>query len=84
MNVARTVQILEDAGLAGLHVEDQVNPKRCGRHPDGVHHRVVLGPGAPRSRIISGSGATALKPLSPSQGVSCTNPCTKPVRDLQP
>ena len=34
MNVARTVQILEDAGVAGMHVEDQVNPKRCG-HLDG-------------------------------------------------
>jgi methylisocitrate lyase len=34
MNVARTVQGLEDAGLAGCHVEDQVNPKRCG-HLDG-------------------------------------------------
>ncbi|MEW6582656.1 MAG: methylisocitrate lyase [Actinomycetota bacterium] len=30
MNVARTVQALEDAGLAGCHLEDQVNPKRCG------------------------------------------------------
>ncbi|RRJ86118.1 methylisocitrate lyase [Gulosibacter macacae] len=34
MNVARTVQELEDAGLAGLHIEDQINPKRCG-HLDG-------------------------------------------------
>ena len=34
MNVARTVQVLEDAGVAGLHIEDQVNPKRCG-HRDG-------------------------------------------------
>ncbi len=34
MNVARTVQVLEDAGVAGIHVEDQVNPKRCG-HLDG-------------------------------------------------
>src|SRR5699024_2113858 len=34
MNVARTVQMLEDAGLAGCHIEDQVNPKRCG-HLDG-------------------------------------------------
>ncbi|WOF22466.1 methylisocitrate lyase [Microbacterium betulae] len=34
MNVARTVQTLEDAGLAGAHIEDQVNPKRCG-HLDG-------------------------------------------------
>ncbi|MFY9714382.1 MAG: methylisocitrate lyase [Microbacterium sp.] len=34
MNVARTIQELEDAGLAGAHIEDQVNPKRCG-HLDG-------------------------------------------------
>ena len=34
MNVARTVQALEDAGVAGCHIEDQVNPKRCG-HLDG-------------------------------------------------
>jgi methylisocitrate lyase len=34
MNVARTVQTMEDAGVAGLHIEDQVNPKRCG-HLDG-------------------------------------------------
>jgi len=34
LNAARTVTILEDAGLAGCHLEDQVNPKRCG-HLDG-------------------------------------------------
>jgi methylisocitrate lyase len=34
MNVARTVQELEDSGVAALHIEDQVNPKRCG-HLDG-------------------------------------------------
>ncbi|MFD5090766.1 methylisocitrate lyase [Amycolatopsis thailandensis] len=34
MNAARTVQVLEDAGVAGMHLEDQVNPKRCG-HLDG-------------------------------------------------
>ena len=34
MNVARTVQMLEDAGVPGMHLEDQVNPKRCG-HLDG-------------------------------------------------
>ncbi|MCE0765593.1 methylisocitrate lyase [Pseudonocardia kujensis] len=34
VNLARTVQTLEDAGVAGLHIEDQVNPKRCG-HLDG-------------------------------------------------
>lgn len=33
-NVARTVIEFERAGLAGLHLEDQVSPKRCG-HLDG-------------------------------------------------
>ena len=34
MNVARTIQTLENAGIAGMHIEDQINPKRCG-HLDG-------------------------------------------------
>lgn len=34
LNAARTITMLEDAGLAGCHLEDQVNPKRCG-HLDG-------------------------------------------------
>ena len=34
MNAARTVQEMENAGVSGLHIEDQVNPKRCG-HLDG-------------------------------------------------
>lgn len=34
MSAARTVTVLEDAGLAGCHFEDQENPKRCG-HLDG-------------------------------------------------
>ena len=34
MNVARTIQELENAGLSGAHIEDQFNPKRCG-HLDG-------------------------------------------------
>lgn len=34
MNVARTIQEFEDAGISGMHLEDQVNPKRCG-HLDG-------------------------------------------------
>jgi methylisocitrate lyase len=33
-NVARTIRELEDAGLAGCHIEDQEFPKRCG-HLDG-------------------------------------------------
>ena len=34
INAARTVTELEDAGVAGCQLEDQVNPKRCG-HLDG-------------------------------------------------
>lgn len=34
MSVVRTVQEFEYLGLAGFHLEDQVNPKRCG-HLDG-------------------------------------------------
>tara|TARA_Y100000588_G_scaffold2146_1_gene3080 strand:- start:170 stop:1081 length:912 start_codon:yes stop_codon:yes gene_type:complete len=30
MSAARTVRELEEFGLAGCHLEDQVNPKRCG------------------------------------------------------
>ncbi len=30
INVMRTVRVLEDAGAAALHLEDQVLPKRCG------------------------------------------------------
>ena len=30
MNAARSIQMIEDQGLAGCHIEDQVNPKRCG------------------------------------------------------
>lgn len=30
LNVARTVQELEDARIVGCHLEDQTNPKRCG------------------------------------------------------
>ncbi|MEW6264499.1 MAG: oxaloacetate decarboxylase [Thermodesulfobacteriota bacterium] len=33
-NVARTVKLFENAGVAGLFIEDQVFPKRCG-HMDG-------------------------------------------------
>ena len=30
INVVRTVQAYEAAGVAGIHLEDQVNPKKCG------------------------------------------------------
>ena len=34
MAAARTIMAMEEAGLAGCHIEDQVMPKRCG-HLDG-------------------------------------------------
>jgi methylisocitrate lyase len=53
MNVARTVQELEDAGVAGLHIEDQVNPKRCG-HLDG---KQVVDEGTALKRIRAAADA---------------------------
>jgi methylisocitrate lyase len=49
LNLARTVQTLEDAGVAGIHIEDQVNPKRCG-HLDG---KAVVDQGTAVKRIAS-------------------------------
>lgn len=34
INTIRTVQLWENAGVAGLHLEDQVTPKKCG-HMEG-------------------------------------------------
>ena len=39
LNVVRTVQAYEQAGVAGLHLEDQVMPKKCG-HMSG---KAVIG-----------------------------------------
>jgi len=34
LNVRRTVQSYENAGVAGIHIEDQVTPKKCGHMED--------------------------------------------------
>jgi len=34
LNVVRTVRDFEHAGVAGIHIEDQVSPKRCGHLDD--------------------------------------------------
>jgi methylisocitrate lyase len=39
MNAARTVQELEELGLCGCHLEDQVNPKRCGH----LDNKIIVG-----------------------------------------
>ena len=49
MNVARTVQELENAGISGCHIEDQINPKRCG-HLDG---KAVVDVSAATKRICA-------------------------------
>src|SRR5688572_8390091 len=33
VNVRRTIQEFEAAGVAAIHIEDQVSPKRCGQLP---------------------------------------------------
>ena len=50
MNAARTVQALEDAGVAGLHIEDQVNPKRCGHLARSPRTATTRPPRRPRPR----------------------------------
>ncbi len=49
LNLARTVQIFEDAGISAIHIEDQVNPKRCG-HLDG---KAVVADEQAQQRIAS-------------------------------
>lgn len=53
MNAARTVQELENAGVAGCHIEDQFNPKRCG-HLDG---KSVVGLDTAAKRIRAAADA---------------------------
>jgi methylisocitrate lyase len=47
INVERTVRLYEQAGAAGLHLEDQIMPKRCG-HLTG---KAVIEPAAMASKI---------------------------------
>jgi 2-methylisocitrate lyase-like PEP mutase family enzyme len=49
LNVQRTVQAFERAGVAGLHIEDQTFPKRCGHldnksliSTDEMCHKIII------------------------------------------
>ncbi|MBA8796053.1 methylisocitrate lyase [Friedmanniella endophytica] len=53
LNVARTVRTLEAKGVSGCHLEDQVNPKRCG-HLDG---KALVGPDVMVQRIAAAVAA---------------------------
>ena len=35
-NIARTVKLMEQAGVAAIHIEDQMQAKRCGHRPNKV------------------------------------------------
>lgn len=56
-NVARAIGCLEDAGLAGCHLEDQVNPKRCGH----LDHKIIV----PRHEMIQRIRAAVLARRDP-------------------
>lgn len=73
MSAARTVRMLEEKGLSGCHIEDQVMPKRCG-HLDGKEivetdimvQRVRAAVGAKRDPnfvVIARSDARAIEGL---------------------
>jgi methylisocitrate lyase len=51
--MARTIQTLEDAGLSGCHLEDQVNPKRCGH----LDNKSLVTPQAMVEKIRAAAGA---------------------------
>jgi methylisocitrate lyase len=53
MSAARTVQELEEAGLAGCHLEDQVNPKRCGH----LDNKTLVETDAMVKKVKSAAGA---------------------------
>ncbi|QTE28874.1 methylisocitrate lyase [Pengzhenrongella sicca] len=53
LNAARTTRVLEQAGLAGLHLEDQVNPKRCGH----LDNKAVVSVAEMLGRIRAAVGA---------------------------
>ncbi len=73
MGVARTVRVMEERGVAGLHLGDQVNPKRCGHldgkaivSPDEMIQKVKAGVDARRDEdllLIARSDARAVEGL---------------------
>lgn len=58
MSVTRTVQEMIELGLAGCHLEDQMNPKRCG-HLDG---KALVGSREMEMKIQAGVKGKALDP----------------------
>ncbi|PWU17856.1 MAG: methylisocitrate lyase [Verrucomicrobia bacterium] len=52
LNAARTVAALEEAGLSGCHIEDQLEPKRCGH----LDHKTLI----PTAEMVQKIRAAAL------------------------
>jgi 2-methylisocitrate lyase-like PEP mutase family enzyme len=53
LNVIRTVGVYEAAGVAGLHIEDQVAPKKCGHMED----KQVIGAAEMADKVRAAVGA---------------------------
>jgi 2-methylisocitrate lyase-like PEP mutase family enzyme len=76
INVVRTVQEFEQAGVAAIHIEDQVMPKRCG-HLDGKQvvpvdemvskiRAAVAARSAPDFILIARTDAAAVEGIGPA------------------
>lgn len=52
-NIARTVREMERAGVAAIHLEDQVAAKRCGHRPN----KALVSPGEMADRVRAGVDA---------------------------
>jgi len=58
MNVTRTIQEFIEMGLAGCHLEDQMNPKRCGH----LDNKSVVNPDEMIKKIKAGVNGKKLDP----------------------
>src|SRR5919112_369050 len=70
INVERTVRLIEEAGAAGLHLEDQVLPKRCG-HLTG---KALIAADAMVAKLRA---AVACSTSRPSATSATAPPCTR-------
>lgn len=76
VNVARAVAELEAAGLAAMHLEDQVNPKRCGHlenkalvAPEAMSEKIRAAVAArrdPNFLVVARTDARAVEGLAPA------------------
>ena len=68
LNVTRTVREFEARGVAGIHIEDQVSPKRCG-HLDG---KEIIPQNEFISKIRGGGGFAPRSGFSDYRSNRCT------------